>query len=307
MCVLERLNALSDPIRLRILSVLERDELGVGELARVLKVPQSSISRHLKLLQQEGWLARRPAGTANLYRLLADALDPTAQQLWAVVRDKLAFPEDQRRLRSVLALRSVGSREFFGRHGVGWDAIKRDLFGSRYSQAALLGLLPPGLVVADLGCGTGEAVLDLAPAVRRVIAVDREQVMLDATRSRCAAFANVETRLGDLDPLPLATAEVDAALCMLVLQHVEDLGPVFCEIRRALRPAGQLVLLDLQEHDRDEYRISMGHLHQGFSAAQLEAWARQAGLRLASYQLLPPEPEALGPPLFVARLVPASA
>ena len=135
-----------------------------------------------------------------------------------------------------------------------------------------------------------------------MIAVDREQVMLDATRARAAGLTNVDTRLGELDALPLQDAEVDVALCMLVLHHVAELAPVFDEVARVLRPGGSLVVLDLDEHERAEYRSTMGHEHQGFSRQRLERLAAGAGLRLRSHRLLPPDPEALGPCLFLAVL-----
>jgi len=302
MSIFQRLAALSDPTRVRILKVLEQHELGVGELVRVLSVPQSTVSRHVKVLRKDGWLSQRSAGPANLLRLVPDGLSAPALKLWAVVRDEVDHPADQRRLASVLALRRVGSREFFGRQGAGWDAIKQDLYGSSFELTTLLALLAPELVVADLGCGTGTAAVQLAAAVHKVIAVDREQVMLDATRVRAAGRDNVDTRLGELDALPLQDGEADVALCMLVLHHVARLPPVFAEVARVLRPGGRVVVLDLQQHDRAEYRLTMGHEHQGFAREQLEQWASAGGLQVDSHRLLPPEPDALGPQLFLATL-----
>ena len=300
----KHLSALSEPLRARLLRLLEAEELGVGELVRILQTPQSTISRHLKLLREQGWLERRASGTASLFRL-AEPLPDCAADLWAVVRGQLdgAWPEDLRRLAATLAAREMDSATFFGRHAGEWDALRRGLFGEGLLLPTLMALLPEGLTVADLGCGTGGALAALAPSAGLVIGVDREQAMLDAAAVRLGGLGNVSLRLGDLSDLPIDDGALDAAICMLVLHHVADLEAAMTEISRALAPGGRLILLDMQAHDRREYRRTMGHKHLGFSEAALAGLARGAGLRLARYTLLPPQPDALGPGLFNATLV----
>lgn len=300
--VYDRLSCLAEPLRVRILRLLEREELAVGELSRVLQSPQPTVSRHLKQLDEGGWVQRRRAGTAAYFRL---AELGEAAPLWAVVRDAIdeeepaAYADDLRRLDRVLASRAGDSEALFRRLGGQWDAVRHDLFGSDFVLPALLSLLPPGLVVADLGCGTGGTLPLLAPVAERVIGVDREEAMLEVAASRAEGLANVELRRGQLHALPLADAEIDLALCQLVLHHVADLAPVFAELRRVLRPGGRVVVLDMVEHDREDYRSTMGHQHLGFSRATLQTLARGAGLSLVSYRELPVDPAALGPGLFV--------
>lgn len=299
----QRLSALSEPTRARLLRALAREELGVGELARALQIPQSTISRHLKQLHEGGWLEKRTEGTASFFRL-AEPLPEGAAALWSVVAAELdgsgLYAEDLARVESVLAQRELDSRAFFGRHAAHWAQLRRELFGQDTALPALLSLLSTELVVADLGCGTGEVVASLAPYVRRVIGVDREAAMLAAARERAADMDNVTLLEGGLEALPLDDEALDAALCTLVLHHVEDLGAAFADVARALKPGGRLVALDMVEHDRREYRRTMGHRHLGFSEQALAALAEGAGLRPLSYRRLPPDPEALGPGLFVA-------
>ena len=126
--------------------------------------------------------------------------------------------------------------------------------------------------------------------------------MLDAARVRLAEHTNVDLREGDLTALPIDDASVDAAICLLVLHHLEDPAAALSEARRVLRPGSSLVVLDVQPHDREEYRRTMGHRHLGFSPASLREHAVAAGLRLILHRALPPEPDAQGPPLFVAVL-----
>ncbi len=124
--------------------------------------------------------------------------------------------------------------------------------------------------------------------------------MLEAARLRLGDRPHVSLRLGALDDLPLESASVDVALCMFVLHHIEVLAPVFVEAARALRPGGRLVVLDLDAHDRSEYRDTMGHAHLGFTARDLDLLAREAELQAVLQRVLEPEPEALGPPLRLA-------
>ena len=202
----------------------------------------------------------------------------------------------------MVAARSGDSEELFRRLGSRWDAVRQELFGDSFTLPALLALLPPGLVVADLGCGTGGTLPLLSPVAARVVGIDREQAMLDAAAERAAGFSNIELRRGQLHALPLVDGSVDLALCQLVLHHVAELSPVFAEVRRVLRAGGRWVLLDMVEHDREEYRTTMGHRHLGFSREGLERLAAGVGLGMVSYRVLPVDPAALGPGLFVAVL-----
>ena len=303
--VFSLINTLSEPLRVRLLSVLEQAELGVGELSRVLQLPQSTTSRHLKVLRVGGWITGRSVGAAKFFRPTVETLPPPAAELWAVVRAGVEGSahdvEDRARLESVLAARRMDSRTFFGRHAGDWDEVRRELFGERFTLPAILELIPSGWTVLDLGCGTGATTELLAPAVRRVIAVDREQAMLDAAARRLGDTPGVELRQGELTDLPVADGEADAAICILVLHHVEDAARALCEAARILRPGGQLLLVDMVAHDRQDYRRTMGHAHLGFDQPTLARLCDGTTLTLARYRALPPDPDASGPGLFVAR------
>jgi ArsR family transcriptional regulator len=304
--LLDLLTTLGDPARLRVLRLLEAEELSVGELAKALQLPQSTVSRHLKLLHEAGWIEKRTAGTASLYCLDEASLAPPARDLWSVARRQLVgsptFDQDDARLAGVVAERSADSKAFFGRIGGEWDEVRGELFGSHVTGEALLALLDPGWVVADLGCGTGNAAEHLAPMVRSVIAVDRETGMLDAARKRLKSFENVEFRQGELTSLPIDDAAIDAAIVSLVLHHVDDPDAAVREIGRALRPGGLAIIVDMVPHDREDYRRTMGHRHLGFDEPTVRAWAEQAGLDLVRYRRLRPDTAAKGPGLFVAML-----
>lgn len=301
--IYDHLTTLSEPLRVRLLRVLEQEELGVGELARIVQAPQSTVSRHLKVLHDRGWLDRRSAGTANLF-VLAQTRPDAGDALWAVVRDQLkgAYTEDLRRLRAVLAQRPTDSRDFFSRLGGDWDALRHELYGAGFWLPTLLALLPGDQVVADLGCGAGGTLATLSPVVSRVIGVDREAAMLDAARQRTSNCDNVTLLQGPLEALPLDPDTLDLALCTLVLHHVPQPALALTEASRVLRPGGRLIVLDMDAHTRDDYRRTMGHQHLGFSADALHDLAAVAGLVVTHRRLLPPDPQVQGPPLFLAVL-----
>jgi ArsR family transcriptional regulator len=287
-----------------MLRVLERTELSVGELARVLQMPQSTVSRHLKVLTSAGWVSRRTFGTAHFVRMPSGDLAGPVFDLWRATLEQMpetaTLAEDDRRLESVLDERQAGSETFFGRHAGEWDSMRADLFGRGFTSRALPALLPREWVVADLGCGTGNAAERLAPFVSRVIAVDASGAMLDAARKRLRRHDNVKFLEGDLSALPLEDGSVDATCCVLVLHHLERPEEAVREMRRVIRPGGVAMALDMFEHDRDEYRQAMGHKHLGFSEERMRGMFEEAGFDRARVATLRGAAEAKGPSLFVA-------
>jgi ArsR family transcriptional regulator len=301
------MSALSDVLRSRILVLLEGQELTVTELCEVLQLPQSTVSRHLKTLVDGGWAESRPDGTRRLYQMPLERLDSGTRRLWLLAREQVgatgASEQDRRRLVSVLAERRRRSREFFDTGAASWDSLREDLFGPRFFLLGLLGLIPEDSTVADLGCGTGPVAEALAPFVERLIAIDGSDAMLDAARSRLARFDNVSIQRGDLEALPVADGEVDAATLILVLHHLPDPGKVVAEVSRILRPGGRLLILDMLPHDRQDYTREMGHVWMGFSPEKIDQHLAGAGLERTRFATLPDEPKARGPSLFAATAV----
>jgi len=302
--ILDRLSALADATRSRILLVLARHELTVSELCSVLQLPQSTVSRHLKVLADGDWVVSRKNGTRHLYRFEPDGLDSSARGLWTLARTEVALTpgasEDRRRFAGVLGERRQRSREFFASAAGQWDRMRDGLFGSESHAQSLLALLPGDWVVADLGCGTGPVAEALAPFVRRVIAIDDSPAMLEAAGERLAGSANVELRRGELEELPLDDSVADAVTLVLALHHVAEPLTVLREVVRVLRPGGRLLLVDMLPHERHEYRHEMGHVWMGFSEDQIARLFTEAGLRDVEVRDLPAQVSARGPSLFAA-------
>jgi ArsR family transcriptional regulator len=258
----------------------------------------------LKTLADDDRVTSRRDGTSRFYSMPVDDLDAGASQLWPIIRDQVAKTtsagQDERRLRGVLTRRRTRSQEFFATAAGGWDRLREDLFGDAFYLWAILGLIDPTLVVGDLGCGTGQLSETIAPYVRRVIAVDGSADMLDAARRRLAESPNVELRQGDLESLPLAAGELDAAMLSLVLHYSPDPARALTEIARVVRPGGRLLVVDMQPHEREEYQQQMGHVWLGFSDKQISRFLTGAGFEDVRVRALPADPDAKGPALFAA-------
>jgi ArsR family transcriptional regulator len=299
--LLEHMTALADPVRCRVLLLLERHELTVSELCAVLQMPQSTVSRHLKTLADDGWVTSRRDGTSRYYGLVT-SLGASAARLWPLIREQAsettAAEQDARRAEAVLSERRSKSVAFFSSAAGQWDHLRAELFGGGVQHDAVLALLDPRLRVGDLGCGTGQFAALVAPFVATVIAVDASQEMLGAARTRLEAFSNVDVRRGALEALPIGDGEIDVAVLALVLHHVPDPARAIAEAARALAPGGRLVVVDMLPHDRTEYQQQMGHVWLGFSAPQLRRWFEAAGFRAVRIDELTAAPAAKGPALF---------
>ena len=298
------IQALADPTRLRLLRLLERNELGVVELCDVLQLPQSTVSRHLKVLLDGQWLRSRKQATANLYRMPTSELDQPARKLWNLAREQTdpwpTVQQDALRLARRLKQRQRDSQQFFAGTAGRWDKLRRELYGDQFTTDAMLALIPSNYVVADLGCGTGHLTAELAPRVARVIAIDNSPQMLKAARKRTADLPNVDLRQGDLESLPIDSATCDAAMLILVLTYAADPAPVIHEMSRILKPGGRAVIVDLLPHARDDFRRQMEQQHLGFDPVEMKQMLESAGLRAAAIRPLPPEPDTKGPALFLA-------
>ena len=309
--LIARMGSLADPTRLRLLRLLERHELGVADLCDVLQLPQSTVSRHLKVLSDQRWVRGRRQATNHLYRTILDELDAPARRLWLLAREQTedwpTLEQDRLRLAERLRARETNSEEFFAGAAAEWDRLRGELYGRSFTHAAMLALLPPETVVADLGCGTAAAAAQLAPHVKRVIAVDNSAAMLKAARRRTAGLGNVELRRGDLASLPIDDAACDAAILLLALTYVEQPARVLAEVGRVLKPGGRAVVVDLLPHDRDDFRRQMGQVHAGFDPAGFGQAMADVGLASPAARPLPPEPGVKGPALFIATAVAGGA
>ncbi len=278
--ILKSMRVLADSFRLRILFLLEREELSVAEIQEILATGQSRISTHLSQLKQAELVEDRRSGKNILYRLVR-TLPPEIRAVLEASRAEIPEAEDDARALA-LALRKRADRmrsyfdELAGRFG------KQYVPGRSWRglAEALLLLMPP-LDIADLGAGEGAFSQLLARRARRVIAVDNSPRMIEVARDLAlrSGLANIEFRVGDLETPPIPDASVDLAFFSQSLHHALHPRRAVDAAWRILRPGGRIAVLDLKRHSFEEARELYADHWLGFAEAELEAFLAAAGFR----------------------------
>jgi len=292
--IVKILRVVADPNRLRILLLLKDEELSVAELQEILIMGQSTISTHLSQLKQAGLVEDRRTGKNNLYRLSATADSKTmADILGEAVREIPEAGQDQIELRRVVRKRQDKMRAFFdsvaGR--LGKDYVPGQSWKS--VAEALLRLMPP-MTIADLGAGEGTFALLLAQGAKHVIAVDTSARMIEVGRefAQRNSITNIEFRLGDMEEVPIAPAEVDLVFFSQSLHHALHPERALKEAHRILCPGGRIVVLDLLKHRFEEARELYADEWLGFSETEVESMLEKAGFTSIQISVVYKDPEA---------------
>ncbi|VVM04368.1 putative S-adenosylmethionine-dependent methyltransferase/MSMEI_2290 [Methylacidimicrobium cyclopophantes] len=297
---------LGDLTRLRILALLQKQELSVAEICEVLQASQPAVSGHLALLRSEGLVCARRQGRKTFYSLPPEREEAEARlsaTALLLLEESGEADRDPERLRKVIERRKEETRAHFNRMagrlggapcpGRGWPAV-----------GPLLARLLSPVVIADLGCGEGWLSQLLAERAERVIAVDisPKMVAFAAQEAKKRNFANLEFRVGDLQNPPIPLSSVDIAVLSQALHHAPNPAQAIAAASRILRPGGTLAILDLSEHSFEDARSLYGDYWLGFSESELEKWLSAAGFTKIRIQPLDPDP---APPHLRALLVSA--
>ncbi len=304
------LRALAEPTRQRIVQVLTQEELNVSELVEILNQPQSTVSRHLRVLREAELIRDRRHGTSTLYSAVTSPQEEIAASdvrgfmvRWLAQEPMPPAMDD--RLHRVLAARGGNATGFFNRLGKRWDDLRTEAFGDLFALEAFLSLLPRDWKVADIGSGTGYLLPLLAAHFSEVVAVDPAESMLECGRQRvrdCGA-TNVIFHRGELGKLPLASGTIDLAVAFLVLHHIKDPRPALAEMRRVLRRGGRALIVEQEAHENQAFFERMKDLWWGFVPDELNRMLSDAGFRETSTRGLQTAAPATGrveaPPLFV--------
>ncbi|NOT01689.1 MAG: metalloregulator ArsR/SmtB family transcription factor [Phycisphaerales bacterium] len=290
--------AMADEQRHAIVQLTARQEMSVSELVACLRQPQSSVSRHLKVLREAGLVRDRRDGSAIMYSAATDAGGTGNGTALASRMVEWAMEQElpravQERLDRVLGERQNRSDDFFVRVGHRWDQLRIEAFGRWFQFEALASLLPVEWTVADIGTGTGFLLPLLSRSFANVIAVDPVAAMLDVARKRCAVEKtdNVTFRRGDLGRLPIADGRVDLATAMLVLHHVPSPEEALRELFRIIRPGGKLLIVEQCAHRLESFHERMQDRWWGFEPAQIETWTAAAGFSRVQAFPLPTDAE----------------
>ena len=278
------LRLLADPTRLRLLLLLEQEELSVAELQQILGMGQSRISSHLAQLKRAGVVEDRRAGK-NVYYGASENGQGSRRARVAELSRTLAreLPEtsrDRTSLKLVLRKRQDKAREYF-------DELAGK-FGRRYCPGrswqalahALITLLPP-LAVADLGAGEGTLSQLLAKNARKVIAIDSSPKMVEfgSKLAKKHGFKNLEYRLGDIEDPPIAKNSVDLAILSQALHHAIHPQRAIAAAHQILKRGGRLVILDLLSHRFERARELYADHWLGFSEVELHQFLEKSGFR----------------------------
>lgn len=278
--------ALADPTRLRILALLSRMELSVGELADLLNQSQPRVSRHVRILAEAGVVERRKEGS---WVFLALGSTPRVQPLLSLVEDWLdeetraVFEQDSARLDGVRADRAEAASRYFSAHASVWDSIRSLHVAESEVELAIdraLGNRSLGRLV-DIGTGTGRMIELFGPRSAQAIGIDRSSEMLRLARAKLElAGVRSSLRQGDMYALPLGDSSADCVIIHQVLHYAHAPADAIEEAARVLAPGGTLLVVDFAAHDREELRTSDAHLRLGFADEVMASWFAAAGLTI---------------------------
>jgi ubiquinone/menaquinone biosynthesis C-methylase UbiE len=282
----DRIQALADPTRLRVVALLRLMELSVGELAQVLGQSQPRVSRHLKILADAGVLERRKEGSwvfltlgegeriAPMFELIDRWADPATQRLFAA---------DAARTETIRAERAEAANRYFAGHAEVWDQIRSLHVAESEVERAIddtLGRRPLGRLV-DIGTGTGRMIELFGPRASESIGIDRSSEMLRLARVKLeAAGFQPSLRQGDMYALPLADRTADSVIIHQVLHYAHSPATAIAEAARVLAPSGTLLVVDFAAHEREELRSTDAHIRLGFEDEAMAGWFASAGLEI---------------------------
>ena len=278
-----RLKVLADPTRVRLLALLEGEELTVAELSAITRLAQPRVSTHLAKLKEAGLVRDRRAGVSAYYRFDDESLDPAQRALWQALStgsDDPLLRQDAERVAGVLAMRAAdqnwadsvaGDMERHYSPGRTWEALAR----------SALPLLETGDVL-DIASGDGVLAELLAPHAHRYVCVDSSKRVVAAAAERLRKFRNVEVREGDMHALPFAEGEFDLVVLMHALTYADKPAQAVSEAARVLRPGGRLLLSSLARHEHQSAVQAYGHANLGFADKDLRRFISRTGLELVN-------------------------
>ena len=270
---------LADSTRLRLLLLLNREELSVAELSAITQLAQPRVSTHLAKLKEAHLVNDRRDGVSVYYRMASEINDPALAALWGVLSNATDDPlvrQDFNRVTPVLAARAAdnswadsvaGDMERHYSPGRTWEATAR----------ALTQLLSLGDVL-DVASGDGVLAELLAPQARSISCLDLGERVVAAGKKRVARFDNVSFEQGDMHAMPLPDASIDTALLMHALTYTPKPEKVFTEVARVLRAGGQMLAVTLGAHQHSKAVEPFDHRNLGFTPAQLVKLCANAGL-----------------------------
>lgn len=281
------LKALGHTERLRIVALLSHGELSVSELTQILALSQPRVTQYIKTLETAGIIERLKEGSwvfSRLARRNQNVYDVVKAALAALPHDDKDIVSDYRRLTDVRQSRAETAQAFFAsvaQSNSQLDAEYLPRGDIETHMRALAGEGPFDFMV-DLGTGTGRILEVFADRVARGSGIDSNHDMLKVARHNLAKpeLSHLSVRHGDLHLTPLSASTADLVSLHQVLHFLDDPNTAILEAGRLLKPGGQVLIVDFEIHDRDDFRDKYAHRRLGFTDADIAFWLEQAGLTL---------------------------
>jgi 2-polyprenyl-3-methyl-5-hydroxy-6-metoxy-1,4-benzoquinol methylase len=279
----QRCRLLGDATRLRLLLLLDREELSVAELSAITQLAQPRVSTHLAKLREAGMVADRREGVFVYYRIAASSGDSSLDALWTVLRSNTDDPlakQDRERIPQILHSRGgittwadsvAGDMERHYSPGRSWEATAR----------ALTHLLDLGDVL-DVASGDGVLAELLAPQSKSITCLDVSKRVVEAGRKRLSDCRGARFELGDMHDLPFESESFDTVLLMHALTYTDRPATVLKECCRVMRRRGRLLAVTLARHPHRKAVEPYDHKNLGFKVEALEEMAAASGFKVLS-------------------------
>ena len=292
--LVEVLRAAGEGTRLRLLALLYHGEHSVKDLTEILGQSQPRVSRHLKLLADAGLVTRNAEGAWAYYGLAPNGAGGDLAR-WLIGRlrpDDSERVRDLKRLESLRATQQAQAADYFAKVAESWDMLRSLHAPEQEVEEAIVAALADRTVdlLVDLGTGTGRMLELLASHYRRGIGIDSSREMIAVARSKLASagIGHAQIRLADIADLDSGIGGADVVVIHQVLHYFDDPGRMIGQARRALKPGGEMLIVDLAPHELEVLRTQHAHRRLGLSDDQMAVWAKAAGIDVVSLKTFPP-------------------
>lgn len=270
---------LSDESRIRLVLLLQQQELTVAELAEITRLAQPRVSTHLSNLKNQQLVLARKQGVSSYYRLNTEQFTSAYPGLLEMVNshytDNPLVKQDNKQLAHVMNSQAAsnqwvdavaGDMERHYSPGRTWEATARVV-----AKLAKLGR------VLDLGSGDGVLAELLAKNSQQYTCVDNNTKAIDAAKARLKHLDNVQFYHGDIHALPATIKPHDCVLMLHVLTYSTQPQQVIQQAHDVCESGGHLLISTLHRHQHESVLSDYGHKNLGFETSQLSQWCEAAG------------------------------
>lgn len=286
--LIQAMKAAGEPTRMRILLVLDRSELTVTEICRILGQSQPRVSRHLKLLCDAGLLVRQAEGTSAYYRHARSSF----ARRFLVAMPPLADPDadvltrDRQQLELIRAERAELAARSYEKIAQEAELLAEDRVPEADVETTMLELVGDERLgrLLDVGTGTGRVLELFAPKIDGGIGIELSREMLNLARTQLDAknLDHCSVRHGNAYNLDVESGSVTLAVLHHVLHFLDEPSRAIEQAAHTLESKGRLLIVDLGPHHLEALRTDHGHRRLGFTDDEVVTWCETAGLTSVS-------------------------